>query len=399
MTEKSGVRKMTIYIENETQNDAMFTCTECFNEFNYAEQDYAHMQVCEFCYDENYFNCELCETSTRNENMFEVFATNENRTMQLCRQDYRNRITSCNYCENRFFIGSQNGDHDQLECARISNLSRVERMMSENENVLIKDYGYKPIPQFKTTNRKQNAENYLFNNDKTFYGFELETVTENRRNILSVAELVQSELKKNVYLKNDGSLQGQGFEIVSEPMSFNYLQQELSYEFLNILKQNNFMSWDAKKIGVSCGIHVHVSKAGFNGNSHIYKFTQLILENKNEWVKMAGRNSKQWSSYDKNLTPILDVLHKKSYQPRYVAVNLSNENTIEVRLFRGSLNETRFKSAIELVAGAVEYTRNISLTSIKNGGLNFDSFINYLNVYSDVYPNAIEIAKQKGLVK
>jgi hypothetical protein len=65
-----------------------------------------------------------------------------------------------------FLIGSQNGDHDQLECARISNLSRVERMMSDNENVLIKDYGYKPIPQFKTTNRKQNAENYLFNNDK-----------------------------------------------------------------------------------------------------------------------------------------------------------------------------------------------------------------------------------------
>jgi DNA-directed RNA polymerase subunit RPC12/RpoP len=388
-----------IVLENEIQNEPTFVCANCSNEFLFENEMHANLSYCDYCVESNFFNCEICDELINNESMFEVFVTNENRTMQLCRNDYRSRISSCNYCDHRFLIGSQNGDHDQLECARISNLSRIERMMSDNENVLIKDYGYKPLPQFKTTNRKQNAENYLFNNDKTFFGFELETVTENRRDILPVAQLVQDSLKKNVYLKNDGSLNGQGFEIVSEPMSFNYLQQELSYEFLNILKQNNFMSWDAKKIGVSCGIHVHVSKAGFNGNSHIYKFTQLILENKNEWVKMAGRNSKQWSSYDKNLTPILDVLHKKSYQPRYVAVNLSNEHTIEVRLFRGSLNETRFKSAIELVAGAVEYTRNISLTSIKNGGLNFDSFINYLNVYSDVYPNAIEIAKQKGLVK
>jgi len=384
-------------IENEIQNDATFTCTECQNEFNFDNEHYSYMQVCEFCFVENYFNCEICESIIHNDNMFSGFVQNENREMQLCRRDYRDNLIPCSTCDNLFLINSENGEHDFVECRRVHAMSRVERIMRENENVLIKDYGYKPNPQFKTTSRKQNAENYLFNNEKTFYGFELETVTDSR-NILPVAQLVQDALKKNVYLKNDGSLNGRGFEIVSEPMSFNYLQQELSYEFLNILKENNFMSWDAKKIDVSCGIHVHVSKAGFNGNSHIYKFTQLILNNKSEWVKMAGRNSKQWSSYDKNLTPILDVLHKKSYQPRYVAVNLSNEHTIEVRLFRGSLNETRFKSALELVAGAVEYTRNISLHQIKNDGLSFKSFINYLNVYSDVYPNAIKIAKMKGLI-
>lgn len=391
---------MTIQNEIVLENEVIetFTCTECFNEFNYDEQDYAHVQCCEFCFENTYFFCELCEAITNNDNMFSQYVRSENRTMQLCRVDYRDNLIRCNFCDEMFLVNSDN-EHDFEECRRQSQLTEQEKQMEKYKDVTIKPYGYKPIPQFKTTNRKQNSENYLFNNDKTFFGFELECVTDNRNAIMPVAEMVQNELKKNVYLKHDGSLEGKGFEIVSEPMSFNYLQQELSYEFLNILKQNNFMSWDAKKIGISCGIHVHVSKAGFNGNSHIYKFTQLILENKNEWVKMAGRNSKQWSSYEKNLTPILDVLHKKTYQPRYVAVNLSNEHTIEVRLFRGSLNETRFKSAIELVAGAVEYTRNISLTSIKNGGLSFNSFINYLNVYSDVYPNAIEIAKQKGLVK
>lgn len=385
-----------IVLENEIEN--MFVCNECSNEFNSENETFSIHNLCDHCFANYYFECEICFAIINNENMFSQYVRSENRTMQMCRVDYRDNLIRCNSCDEMFLIGSDN-EHDLEECRRQSQLTEQEKQMEKYKDVIIKPYGYKPIPQFKTTNRKQNSENYLFNNDKTFFGFELETVTDNRNAIMPVAEMVQNELKKNVYLKHDGSLEGKGFEIVSEPMSFNYLQQELSYEFLNILKQNNFMSWDAKKIGISCGIHVHVSKAGFNGNSHIYKFTQLILENKNEWVKMAGRNSKQWSSYDKNLTPILNVLHKKTYQPRYVAVNLSNEHTIEVRLFRGSLNETRFKSAIELVAGAVEYTRNISLTSIKNGGLNFNSFINYLNVYSDVYPNAIEIAKMKGLVK
>jgi len=382
----------------EIQEEASFICNECSNEFVFENETYSEHNLCDYCFSNYYFSCEICSAIFNNDNMFSQYVRSENRTMQLCRVDYRDNLIRCNSCDEMFLIGSNNG-HDLAECARQSQLTEQEKQMEKYKDVVIKPYLYKPVPQFKTTSRKQNSENYLFNNDKTFFGFELECVTDNRNAIMPVAEMVQNELKKNVYLKHDGSLEGKGFEIVSEPMSFNYLQQELSFEFLNILKQNNFMSWDAKKIGISCGIHVHVSKAGFNGNSHIYKFTQLILENKNEWVKMAGRNSKQWSSYDKNLTPILNVLHKKTHQPRYVAVNLSNEHTIEVRLFRGSLNETRFKSAIELVAGAVEYTRNISLTSIKNGGLNFNSFINYLNVYSDIYPNAIAIAKQKGLVK
>lgn len=113
---------------------------------------------------------------------------------------------------------------------------------------------------------------------------------------------------------------------------------------------------------------------------------------------MSGRNSRQWSNYDKNLTPIIPVLHKKASQPRYVAVNLTNEHTIEVRLFRGSLNETRFKSAFELVSGAVEYTRQLSLNALKNDGLKFKNFIQYLNVYRDIYPNAISIAEKKGLI-
>jgi len=385
-------------VENEIENEVEhFQCENCNDYYEIHTNIHASENVCDYCFESEYASCEFenCENIFHSNNAYSVTISSQNTRILLCRSCFCAHHYECNFCGDNYLT---NENHNTENCREMAFERRQLEMMARYENELIKPYHYKPKPQFKTTNRKQNSENYLFNNQKTFFGFELEVVTENANTIKPVAEMVQNSLKKNAYLKQDGSLEEMGFEIVSEPMSFNYFTQELDFEFLNILRENNFLSWDAKRVGVSCGIHIHISKLGFNGNSHIWKFTNLILENKKQWVEMSGRNSRQWSNYDKNLTPIIPVLHKKASQPRYVAVNLTNEHTIEVRLFRGSLNETRFKSAFELVSGAVEYTRQLSLNALKNDGLKFKNFIQYLNVYRDIYPNAISIAEKKGLI-
>jgi hypothetical protein len=155
-----------------------------------------------------------------------------------------------------------------------------------------------------------------------------------------------------------------------------------------------FKSWDAK----TCGIHVHISRKAFKDSAHVWRFVQLFLKNKTEWVKLAGRNSKRWSSFDPDRLPILDILKKKKNPERYCAVNLCNYDTLEIRIFRGSLNETRFRSAIELVAGAVDYTRMITLKDYARHAIDFENFAKFLNLYADEYPNANQILTKKGLI-
>ena len=57
-----------------------------------------------------------------------------------------------------------------------------------------------------------------------------------------------------MYLKEDGSLNAEGVEIVSHPMSFDYIHDELDWSFLDDVK-----GWIS-----NYGIHIHVCRTAFN---------------------------------------------------------------------------------------------------------------------------------------
>ena len=54
----------------------------------------------------------------------------------------------------------------------------------------------------------------------------------------------------------------------------------------------------------------------------------------------------------------------KNDGPRYSAVNLQHPGTVEIRMFRGTLNTRSFFKAIEVVHAAYEYTRAIRIADI-----------------------------------
>ena len=76
---------------------------------------------------------------------------------------------------------------------------------------------------------------------------------------------------------------------------------------------------------------------------------------------------------------------------RYHAVNLSNKNTVEIRLFRGTLRYKTFIATLQFTATLVRYAKQVTLTDIWRTTWN-DVF------YNTEYEELREYLKERGLL-
>jgi hypothetical protein len=254
---------------------------------------------------------------------------------------------------------------------------------------LILDYSYKPKVEHFFLSSADSDE------VKTLFGYELEVETEDN-SMTDGISIVNNCLGEFAYLKSDGSL-NRGFEIVSHPFSFNYYQEAFDFSYLKQLQELGYRSWSAG----TCGFHIHISRAGFASAGHIWKFANLILGNARQWQKLAGRSGSRWASFELSDNNTMKVLKGEYHPNKYTAVNLSPRDTIEVRIFRGSLNERRLRSAIESVYLAMEYTRNLSVHEINQGGLSWSNFVNYVKELvsaNNDFGSFVELGSELGVL-
>jgi hypothetical protein len=288
----------------------------------------------------------------------------------MCERCYEQNTTYCEDCDATYLDGCTY-DHD-----------------GGNDGRVIHDYSYRPDPQFHSSNGEQT---------RLYFGIEIET--EIRGGDYSyrttAAEYAQQQLEMYdlAYLKSDGSLEC-GFEIVSHPLSHSYFMKDASrlWDTINKLKSDyGMMAWGTK----TCGLHVHISRAGFNGGSHQHRFLQLVYNNKDFYEVLAGRSSSHWAKFDDIFDPETGTKSFKSKfdrhgSDRYSAVNTNNRNTLEMRIFRGSLNPRFIKSAIDLAHASVEFTRVMSVKEVRDDGLSCLKFRQYIESKSDLYPSLNE---------
>ena len=212
------------------------------------------------------------------------------------------------------------------------------------------------------------------------------------------------------YLKNDGSLNN-GFEIVTHPMSHDFFKNEAG-DFWAVLEDLRskagvrVKSWNTR----TCGLHIHISRTGFNGGAHMHRFLNLVYSNPDFYSTLAGRESEQWakftdiykSDYRRNGDGdriwegdgyIIDrkrtfkhKLSRTDNSDRYSAVNTNNAATLEMRIFRGSVNGDTIKSHLDLAHASVEYTRNLTVQDIQQGALSADNFMWYVFQNETLYP-------------
>ena len=208
----------------------------------------------------------------------------------------------------------------------------------------IHSYDYKPSPIFYPTYRPENV----------YLGVELEIDEggEDRYSAEKLLNIANAE-RENMYIKHDGSLDD-GMELVSHPMTL--AEHETNLPWREICRKAISLGY-ASHQARTCGLHVHVSRACFGDYEQqeevIGRILYFMEAHWNEMLKFSRRTQSQldrWASrygYKNSPKEILEHA-KKSDIGRYACVNLKNSNTIEFRIFRGTLKYSSFIAALQL---------------------------------------------------
>lgn len=343
----------------------------------------------------NLIKCKLCGSMHEMEEMYEV-NTNTDAEFYVCNACIHNReIFRCSDCGNYYTLDYYWGNYDGEQictnceiryfiCENCNGVFRDSEInydedadadfcsdcMNErqiNLDNLIYDYYYKPEPIF-----------YGKSDEKAYLGIELEVDNTSgdydNKLIYNAAESIMDNYCEQLYLKHDGSLTI-GFEIVTHPCTLDYHYNSFGWqEIMDICKNGTLRSHDTS----TCGLHIHLSRNFFGDSQeiqdlHISKL--IILVSKfydSHLLKFSRRkpNELRWCENpaivcENNDTEhtIIDKMKQFKSRGRYMAVNLENQNTIEFRLFKGTLNLNTFIASLQFV---MEISRYAMRTELKN---------------------------------
>jgi len=190
--------------------------------------------------------------------------------------------------------------------------------------------------------------------DNLFLGVELEVDVGGQRD--AEAAVIMDIMNKNedgfmVYCSRDGSLNN-GIEIITAPATLNY-HKKLKTKYKALFKRlirDGYRSHNTN----TCGIHVHFSRAFFEDNEDecVTKLLYLVERFWDEIVVFSRRDYSQLDHFAKkpesDSKRFLRSWNKThDHEGRYYAVNITNENTIELRMFRGTLNFESFMAILD----------------------------------------------------
>lgn len=198
-----------------------------------------------------------------------------------------------------------------------------------------------------------------------------------------VAQLIHDRYDEQILLKEDGSLNN-GFELVTGRYSLDE-QQQLWPKLARLAAQSGARSWKHS----TTGLHVHLSRRAFTPLS-LSKF--VLFFNAPDTQQMlrivAGRSE---SSYAKVQHKKIGTAHRNT-QERYQAVNLCNSRTVEVRIFKGTLDALHILADIELCHAAWAYTLDCSIAEAES----WPAFWNFVLRNKKPYARLIEFLNRKG---
>ena len=217
-----------------------------------------------------------------------------------------------------------------LECADYSNIIKSYHSTTKNKFVGVGDY---------------------------FLGVELEM----EMNDYGKKNLVYKELhrllhtNKNFVLERDGSL-NYGFELITQPHTYEKLLKTLKVveEIPNVSAKSS-----------RCGMHVHISKKAFKEELEQGTLILICMHLQNYFKKFSERKSYDFCRlYLRGATfSDIDSWNRvfSNRSERRMFVNLTNDNTIEFRIFQGSTDYKNIVANVQMVIILQKLVRNILL--------------------------------------
>ena len=324
--------------------------------------------LCESCADEFTVICDACGERIYSEDAVE----DSNYTL----------------CESCF-------DEDYVRCADCDRILRRDRTYWDDDDAycsscwddhcsVIHEYSYTPDLVFHGKGLRH-------------FGVELEiddggTVNSNAEKLLNIA----NANAENLYIKTDGSLD-EGLELVTHPMTLEYHLTEMPWA--EVLRKAQSMGYLSHAAG-TCGLHVHISRLAFGctyeqQEAAIARLLYFVEKFWAELLRFSRRTQSQmnrWAArYGIRLTPSEQMSHaKNSCAGRYTAVNLTNSDTVEIRMFRGTLKLNTLKATLQMVNHLVEVAVAMSDATVQDM-----SWFDFLDDITE--PELIQYLKERRL--
>lgn len=274
-------------------------------------------------YDRNYFCCEDCERITYRDAQNYIDSNNTTVCQDCFDRNYR-------YCED-----CEYSHHESSDCnCETSYENEEENLKRWNYAIQLLNLGYMALR----------------------YGIEIEVETrdDDRYEIVEeINETMNINDAEYIVCKRDGSLnEDRGFEIVSTNADFYYHKNIFWDKFFKLNLHETCKGYH----GSNCGMHIHINRDSFSD------FQQRVLNlfyhspiNKQFITDLAGREDKQYAkfidytSFHDTIDPYRDDTDDQGNGYRFRALNLCNEDTIEIRIFRSNLKKISFFKNLEFV--------------------------------------------------
>jgi hypothetical protein len=326
-----------------------YICRNCFNR---------HISTCDFC------NAELPITALKTVNH-----------LVICEDCKNEHFKTCNSCHATFKKEELINGVCSACFIRANSLQPAQ----------INGYSHKPRPVFISL----SASGML-----PYYGCEIEMDGGNR----SDSYLRRLARFKEIYLKNDASLGRNGVELVTYPMNLEYHRNSMKWaEIFSICESDNYKSHDSQ----NCGLHIHVGRNAFgesdrNKSKYLAYFLRLFMKFKTQIAKFSRRTDFHYCEFYSGYR--LSEKSTRAYQSyvyynqshRNLAVNFLNTNTVEIRVFRGTLNKLTFLAAIGLIDSLIKLALSVKTEEELNA-------IVWSDIRRNAIPELIAYLDKKGL--
>ena len=192
----------------------------------------------------------------------------------------------------------------------------------------------------------------------------------------SASQLIEPWDTRNLgWVGSDGSL-SDGVEAKTYPTTYSRLESDGHLAAaLRDMKNAGGRAWRTQ----TCGLHIHISRKAFKSIAHQWRFLTAQEEMLSICQTLAGRGSVQYSTwpgdpddpdhiYPDHLKASRVLRHETTQSERYVALNLQNASTIELRYWRGSLAEHHVMGACAFVDALYRWTGALTLKTMPRGG-------------------------------
>ena len=159
--------------------------------------------------------------------------------------------------------------------------------------------------------------------------------------------------------KDDSSIPGESFEVVTQPMTLR---------FFNKTKWASLFT-DSPTFSTSCGLHIHVDRGAFKGDLHIFKVCKFVAEEETFLNNVVGRSA---GAHNNNFShkPSKTVKEaKKGNASRGCRVNLTNNVTIEFRMFATCTTEYQLRYRVEFLHALIKFAEESAIKDINKGSL------------------------------